>query len=186
MAIGATIFKAALQIADVDRGYYADHALTLALHPSETDERLMVRLLAFALNAAPTGSASMQELAFGRGVSAVEEADLWRMDLTGQVDLWIEVGTPDEKALRRACSRARQVLVYAYGGRTAEVWWKQIQSAAQRLDKLRVFSFPAAATRELAALAQRNMSLQITLQEGQVLVTDGQTSLALEPIALHG
>jgi uncharacterized protein YaeQ len=178
MALGATIFKAALQIADLDRNYYADHALTLARHPSETDERLMVRLLAFALNAS-------EDLVFGRGISAEDEADLWRMDLTGQVDLWIEVGAPDEKALRKACSRAREVRVYSYGGRVAEAWWKQIQGAARRMDKLRAFSLSAEATRDLAALAQRNMRLQITLQEGQALITDGKSSVALEPLALH-
>ena len=95
MASNATIFKATLQIADMDRNYYADHALTIARHPSETDERMMVRLLAFVQHA-------HEALAFGRGLSADDEPDLWRRDLTGAVELWIEVGQPEEKRLRKA------------------------------------------------------------------------------------
>src|SRR4051812_19401069 len=104
MASGATIYKADLQIADMDRQYYANHALTIACHPSETAERMMVRLLAFALFA-------HADLAFGRGLSAQDEPDLWRKDLTGAIDLWIDVGQPEERDVRRACNRARQVAV---------------------------------------------------------------------------
>ena len=116
MALKSTIFKAALQVADMERGYYADHALTIARHPSETDERMMLRVLAFALHAdRPTSS-------FGKGLSTDDEPDLWRRDLTGAIGLWIDVGQPDEKLVRRACGRARQVVVYAYG-RGADLWW---------------------------------------------------------------
>jgi len=99
MASNATIYKTTIQIADMDRQYYQDHVLTLARHPSETDERMMVRLLAFALHA-------HEALSFGRKVSAEEEPALWLKDLTGAIDLWIEVGQPDEKIIRRACGRA--------------------------------------------------------------------------------
>ena len=115
MALKATIFKAALQIADMDRGYYAEHPLTIARHPSETDERMMLRVLAFALHAGPG-------LAFGRGLSTDDEPDLWQRDLTGAIRLWIDVGLPDEKLVRRACGRADEVVVYAYG-RGADLWW---------------------------------------------------------------
>ena len=110
MAIKATIFKTELQVSDMDRGYYRDHTLTLARHPSETDERMMVRLLAFALHAD-------EALLFGRGLSTDDEPDLWQKDLTGAVELWIDVGLPTEKDIRKACGRARQVVVYCYGGR---------------------------------------------------------------------
>ena len=108
MALKATIFKVGLQVADMERGYYGDHALTVARHPSETDERMMLRVLAFALHAGP-------DLAFGKGLSTDDEPDLWQRDLTGAIALWIDVGQPDEKLLRRACGRAREVVVYAYG-----------------------------------------------------------------------
>ena len=124
MALKATVFKADLSVADIDRGYYRDHALTLARHPSETDERMMVRLLAFALHADDA-------LAFGRGLSAEDEADLVRRDLTGAVELWIDVGLPDERDLRKACGRSPEVHVYAYGGRACALWWEKARPRAR-------------------------------------------------------
>ncbi|MBA3478200.1 MAG: YaeQ family protein, partial [Lautropia sp.] len=118
MAIGATIYHADVSVADIDRSYYADHSLTIARHPSETEERLMVRLLAFAVFAA-------DDLQFGRGLSTDDEPDLWRRDLTGLIELWIDVGLPEEKWLRKACGRSRQVVVLAYGAGKAEQWWKR-------------------------------------------------------------
>src|SRR3954469_6973005 len=118
MAIKATVFKAQLQVSDLDRGHFATHALTLARHPSETDERMMVRLLAFALDAD-------ERLEFGRGLSAEDETDPTLTDLTGAIELWIEVGLPDEREIRKAAGRARHVKVYLYGGRAASMWWRQ-------------------------------------------------------------
>ena len=116
MASNATIFKATIQIADMDRHYYENHALTLARHPSETDERMMVRLLAFVLHA-------HEALSFGRGLSTEGEPALWQKDLTGAIERWIEVGQPEEKTIRRACGRAKQVCIYTYGGRGADQWF---------------------------------------------------------------
>ena len=169
MALKSTIFKVELQIADLDRNYYQNHALTVARHPSETDERMLVRVLAFALYADPA-------LSFGKGLSSEDEPDLWRKDLTGAIDLWIEVGLPDEKRIRRACGRARQVVVVTYGGRVADIWWQQNKAALQRQDKLAVINLAAAETQALAALAARNMQLQCTLQESELwLIADGQS-----------
>jgi uncharacterized protein YaeQ len=173
MASNATIFKATLQIADLDRNYYADHALTLARHPSETDERMMMRLLAFMRHAHP-------DLAFGRGLSTEEEPDLWRHDLTGGVELWIEVGQPDDKRLRRVCHRAREVIVYNYGGRGADPWWDQNRAALARLDNLAVFNLPFEASGALARLARRSMKLQFTVQDGQILLADGEQAVTIE------
>ncbi len=156
MTLKATIFKAELHIADMERGYYHDHALIVARHPSETDERMMVRLLAFALNAHET-------LAFGAGLSSDDEPDLWRKDLTGGIETWIDVGLPDEKRIRKACGRADKVFVYSYGGHAAKLWWQQ------------------AGTRALAGLAARNMQLQFTIQDGQVWVADDRDSVQLDP-----
>jgi uncharacterized protein YaeQ len=173
MASNATIFKAALQIADIDRNYYHDHLLTLARHPSETDERMMVRLLAFVLQAD-------EALSFGRGLSTEDEPDLWKKDLTGNIDLWIEVGQRDEKRIRQACGRARQVCVYTYGGRIAEQWWKENQARLDRLDNLTVMNLPLEGSRALEKLAQRNMQLQCTLQEGAIFIGDGESAVQLE------
>jgi uncharacterized protein YaeQ len=164
MALKATIFKAALQIADMDRGYYADHALTIARHPSETDERMMLRVLAFALHAGPG-------LEFGKGLSTDDEPDLWQRDLTGRIRLWVDVGLPDEKLVRRGCGRADEVVIYAYG-RGADLWWERSRTALERARNLRVMSVPAATSQALAQLAQRSMQLQCTIQEGHVWLSD--------------
>jgi uncharacterized protein YaeQ len=174
MALKATIFKAELHIADMERGYYHDHALTVARHPSETDERMMVRLLAFALNADDT-------LTFGAGLSTDDEPDLWRKDLTGSIKTWIDVGLPDEKRIRKACGRADEVFVYSYGGHAAQLWWQQVGDKLARSHKLTVVDLPQAGTRALAALAARNMKLQYTIQDGQVWVADDRESVQLDP-----
>ena len=173
MALNATIFKAALQIADMDRNYYQDHALTIARHPSETDERMMVRLLAFALHA-------HEALSFGKGLSNQDEPDLWQKDLTGAVDLWIEVGQPDEKSIRKACNRAKQVLIYTYGGRIADLWWDQNSSKLERANNLAVMNLPLNTSRALAKLAQRNMQLHCTIQDGQIWLADNKETVQVE------
>ena len=173
MALKSTICKAELSVADIDRGYYHDHALTVARHPSETDERMMVRLLAFALHADPA-------LEFGRGLSVEEEADLWRRDLTGSIEQWIDVGLPDERDIRKACGRAREVDVLAYGGRAVALWWQQVGEKLGRQERLAVNEVSVEASHALAAMAQRSMRLQVTVQEGQALVADGSTSVSVD------
>ena len=173
MALKATIFKAELQVADMDRHYYGSHVLTVARHPSETDERMMVRLLAFALHA-------QDALAFGKGLGAEDEPDLWLRDLTGAIDLWLDVGLPEEKRIRRACGRAEQVCIYCYGGHGAGIWWNQTGPDLERNSNLSVWNVPREASQAMAALAQRNMQLQYTIQEGQIWVADDKDSIQLE------
>jgi uncharacterized protein YaeQ len=173
MALKATIFKAELSVADIDRGVYRDHTLTLARHPSETDERMMVRLLAFALNAD-------ERLEFGRGLSAEDEPDLVRRDLTGLLEQWIEVGLPDEREVRKACGRAREVVVYAYGGRSSALWWDKVGPALERQSTLAVWDVAQEASQALATLAARTMSLQFTIQDGHVFATDGERSVTVD------
>ncbi|TXT21176.1 MAG: hypothetical protein FD134_2742 [Gallionellaceae bacterium] len=178
MAIKATIFKASLQIADLDRHYYADHALTLARHPSETDERMMVRLLAFALYAD-------EKLAFGKGLSDDDEPDLWQKDLTGAIERWIEVGMPDERAIRKASGRAVRVAVISYG-RAAPIWWSENRDKLQRLGNLTVLNLGSEITLALAALASRSMQLQCTLQEGHIMLTSEAGMIEIEPKVWQG
>ena len=177
MALKSTIFKAALSIADMDRGYYADHPLTIARHPSETDERMMLRVLAFALHAGP-------ELAFGRGISADDEPDLWRRDLTGTIRLWIDLGQPDPKRVRQACGRAEEVVIYAYG-RGALLWWGKSRGKLEAAQNLRVASIPVATSQELAKLAQRSMQLQCTIQDGHVWLGDRDGAVEVPLGTLH-
>lgn len=178
MALKATIFKAELQIADMDRNYYRDHALTIARHPSETDERMMVRLLAYALHASDA-------LTFGKGLSADDEPDLWCKDLTGAIELWIDVGQPDEKRIRRACGRAREVFVYSYGGQGAAIWWDQIGSKLERNGNLTVVSVPTASSQALAKLARRNMQLHCTIQDQQIWLGDSEDRVQVEPTTIR-
>lgn len=175
MALKATIFKADLQLADMDRNHYQDYSLTLARHPSETDERMMVRLLAFALYAD-------EQLAFGKGLSTDEEPDLWLKDLTGAIELWINVGLPDERWLRKAAGRARKVVVVTYGGRVAEMWWEQNRAALERLQNLTVLRLAPEDSQALAALASRTMRLQCMVQDGEALLTGEGGAVRIEPL----
>jgi uncharacterized protein YaeQ len=174
MALKSTIFKAQLHIADMDRHYYADHSITLARHPSETDERMMVRLLAFALHAD-------EQLSLGEGICKDDEADLWLRDYSGVIKLWIDVGTPDEKTIRKACGRADQVRVYCYGGRTVDIWFEQNKKQLSKQQNLSIINLAKSETAALAALAQRTMNLQCTIQENQLWISDGAVSVQLAP-----
>jgi uncharacterized protein YaeQ len=157
----------------MDSNYYAAHSLTLAKHPSETDERLMVRLIAFALFASDT-------LAFGKGLSDEEEPDLWQKDLTGAIELWIEVGLPDERVLRKACGRSNQVALLTYGGRSADMWWDQNSKALLKQDNLTVINLPE--TEKLANAISRNIDISCTIQDNEMLVSHDTGSFTLFPI----
>ena len=175
MALKSTIFKATLQIADIDHGYYADHALTLARHPSETDERMMVRLLAFALHA-------NEHLCFTKGLCDDEEPALWQKSLSDEIELWIDVGLPDERRVRKACSRAAKVCLYIYGGRNAELWWQRNGDKLQRYNNLSVVEIPEAACNALVDLVQRSMQLQCTVQDGDLWLSCEDRTLVVTPL----
>lgn len=183
MATKSTIFKASVQIADIDHGYYADHALTLARHPSETDERMMVRLCALALQAhkLQTVCGGDGTLAFGAGLSDPDEPDAWLRDYTGQTRLWIEVGQPEDKPLLKACGKADEVVLYSFG-HAAEVWWRGIENKLTRPQNLSVWRIPSTTALSLTALAQRHMQLQATVQEGALMLGDGQHNVDIEPM----
>ena len=178
MALKSTIFKAELQVADLDRAHYATYPLTLARHPSENDARMMLRLLAFALFAD-------EALEFGKGISSDDEPALWQRDLTGAVERWIELGEPEERTIRRAAGRANEVVVLSYGGKASQMWWQKNASALAVLGNLRVLRVSPAECQALAALAQRGMQVQATIQEGSVLMTNGDTVAEVTPEILQ-
>jgi uncharacterized protein YaeQ len=163
MAIKSTIFKANVQIADIDHGYYADHALTLARHPSETDERC-------------NGDGV---LAFGAGLSDPDEPDVMLTDFTGRKRLWIEVGQPEDKPLLKACSKADQVMLYVFS-HSGDVWWKSMQTKLTRPNNLQVWRIPHTASQELAKLAERSMQLQATVQEQVLMMGNGTNTVDIE------
>ena len=178
MALGATIYKVELNIADSDRHYYASHALTVARHPSETTERMMVRLVAFALNA-------HDDLAFTKGLSSADEPDIWLKDLTGAVDLWIEVGQPTESRLLKGCSRARQVIVYCHNGHASKLWWDGAHKKLARAKNLKVVYLPIEPIRELENDINRNMTLHVNIQEHEVFVSNDSRQVGLLPDVWH-
>lgn len=175
MALKSTIYKIDVNIADMDRHYYQQHSLTLAKHPSETDERLMVRLLAFVLYA-------NEALQFGNGLSDEDEPDLWQKDLTGAIERWICVGLPDEREIRKACGRANHVVQVLYGGRTAEMWWAQNSKAMLKLNNVTVINLPE--TEPLTATAARSLSISFTIQDAQILVSHEGGSFEISPVIL--
>jgi len=181
MAIKATIYKANLQIADMDRNVYGDHALTIPLQPSETEERLMMRLLAFALNVTADDHHGTLQLA--RGMADVDEPDLWHKDLSDQLLHWVEVGQPDERRLAKACGRARQVTLYCYSS-AAAIWYAGIANKITRLRNLTIWQIPAEQAQALAAMAQRAMQLQVSIQDGHAYFSDANTSVEVQPQAL--
>jgi uncharacterized protein YaeQ len=175
MALKSTIYKIDLNIADMDRQYYAQHNLTLAKHPSETDERVMVRLIGFVMFA-------NEALIFGKGLSDDEEPDLWQKDLTGAIELWMDVGLPTEKEIRKACGRSRQVVAMLYGGRIADMWWEQNSKNLLKLNNLTVINLPE--TQALARLAGKSMHLSCSIQDKQILVSHDSGSFDIIPIVL--
>ena len=181
MALKATIHKAQLQIADMDRHVYGDHALTIARHPSETDERMMIRVLAYALNV--TADDLNGRLEFTKGLSDVDEPDLWQLDLTGELQHWIDLGQPDERRLMKAHGRARRVSVYSFASSTP-VWWSGIENKLTRAPRLAVWQIPAEQSQALAALAERSMQLQISIQDGSIYVSTADASVEIHPTAL--
>ena len=182
MALKSTIFKAHLQVADIDHGYYAEHALTLARHPSETDERMMVRIAALALHAHQVHDLCRGDatLAFGAGLSDPDDPDVALTDFTGRKRLWIEVGQPEERPLVKACSQADAVVVLAYHAQ-AEVWWRGIAHKLARLDRLQVWRLPSEGAQGLQALAERSMQLQATVQDGALTLSSMLGSVHVEP-----
>ncbi len=173
MALKATVFKAELTISDMDRHYYQEHQLTVAQHPSETDERMMVRLLAFALNAS-------ERLEFSKGLSADDEPELWHKNYSDEIELWIELGQPDEKRLRKACGRARQVILYCYGHRSAQVWWEQNRNLLKRFDNLKIVKLGEGVAESLTPMVERTMRLQCTIQDGGCWISNSKETVQVD------
>ena len=178
MALKATIYKAHLQITDMDRGIYADHSVTIARHPSEADERMMIRLLAFALNV--TADDKQGRLEFAKDLWDVDEAALWHKDYTDALRHWIDVGQPDDKRLMRAAGRAERVTVFSFANSTP-VWWKAIASKLTRASNLVVWQIDAAQSQALAKLAERSMQLQVSVQDGTVWMSTAADSVEITP-----
>jgi len=170
LALKATVYKIGLQVSDLDRQHYQTYNLTVAKHPSETAERMMIRLISFALYAD-------EDLTFTRGLSSDSEPELWKMSPSGEIDLWVELGQPDEKRIRKACGKAREVVIVSYGGHKAEPWWKKSREALNRCKNLTVLYLPLPEDADLEAMARRTMTLQVTIDDGHLWVTADDATL---------
>ncbi len=174
MAIKSTIFKVELDVTDMDRNHYQDYQLTIARHPSENDERMMVRILAFALNA-------HEFLQFTKGLSSEDEPDIWQKSLSDEIDLWIDLGQPDEKRIRKACGRSKNVKLYTYQQRSSIAWWQQHQQKFERFENLSVINFSDDAVQAIGLMAKRAMRLQCAIQDGSLWLSDGEQAVEIQP-----
>ena len=169
MAISSTINKVSINIADMDRHYYQSHDLTVAQHPSETDFRFMIRLIAFMANAS-------EALSFTKGLSTDDEPELWQKTLTDEIELWIELGKSDEKRIRKACGRAKEVIIYTYDERKAKVWWELQKEKLHRFSNLKVFRINATG---VDAMVKRSMQLQCNIQDGEIYLNDDNSNFTI-------
>ncbi len=181
MAIKATIYKASVELSDLDRQIYRSANAVIAQHPSENNERLMIRVLAFALNL--PGDDDHGPLEFAKDMWEPDEPALWQKDLTGKLLHWIEVGQPDEKRIMRVSARSGKVSVYSFGPAN---WWTGIATKITRARNLTVWQVPPEQSGALSALAERTMELQVTIQDGAVYVSDNAHSVEVTPVRLFG
>ena len=173
MAQNATIYKAELQIANLDQRYYANHSLTIARHPSENEQRMMVRVLAFIVHAS-------EHLSFCKGISTDNEPDLWQRSLTDDIELWIELGQVDEKRMRKACGRSQAVHVYTYSGNSAHIWWQQLQNKVSSIDNLKVYNLPVEQVDQLSKMAARSMSIQATIEDDEIWLSSNAADCRIQ------
>jgi len=169
MALPSKVYKASIQLSDVDRGVYETLLATAAQHPSETEERLIARLLAFAIFHEP-------ELTFTKGISATDEPDLWAKRADDRVRLWVEVGLPEAERIIKASRHSEQVALLACG-RTLPIWDHQQLPKLEKLANLTVISLDHALIAGLATRLERSITWSITITEGTLYLTIGEETL---------
>jgi uncharacterized protein YaeQ len=154
MALKPTIYKIKIDLSNTDQGHYDSYPLTIALHPSETQERMMARVLAFCINA-------QDGLTFTRGLSAIEEPDIWSHSLDGQINLWIDVGEPRADRIKKSSRLSSRVRIYSFNAKS-DVWWREEIKQKVNL-KTSVFQFDWACIQALALLLERTMNMAVIL-----------------------
>ena len=174
MALKATIYKVKLEISDCDRNYFHSHELTISCHPSETEQRMMVRLLAFALYAS-------DDLSFTKGLCADDEPELWNKNLSGEIEQWISLGQIDEKQLRKSLGRSKQVIIMTYNGNKSSIWWEKNHSKYSQLNNLQIHNIKTEDVTAMQDFVSRNMDLQLTIQEGIIWLSDSSQTISIEP-----
>ena len=148
----------------MDRNYYNDHNLTIARHPSENDERMMLRIIAFIANA-------HERLQFTKGLSDDDVPDLWQISFSDEIELWIELGQPSEQRIKKGCNQSQQMKIYSYANNSFEVWWMKEKAKLKTRKNLSIFTLPEEIATTLANAVQRSMQIQVTIQDGQMWLT---------------
>jgi len=172
LALNATIYKVHLELSDIDNSKYGTYPLTIALHPSETEERMLLRIVAFAINAT-------ENLQFTKGICADDEPDLWEKNLTGDIDHWIELGLLDEKRIKKACNRSKKVSLYTYGSGNVDTWWKHTENKLPKNCDLSVYRFICNSETPFEDLIARTFTLQCAIQEAAIMLFSGDNSIEL-------
>lgn len=179
MALKATIFKVELSISNMDKNYYADHSLTIARHPSESDKRMLLRLVAFAFNA-------HEQLEFTKGLSDVDTPDLWQKSYSDEIELWIELGQPSEQRIKKGCNQSQQMIVYSYDNNAFDEWWKKEKNALNTRKNLTIATVSETTLEQLAELVTRQMHIQVTIQDGQAWFNLNDETFELSLTTLKG
>ncbi|WP_049722227.1 YaeQ family protein [Gilvimarinus polysaccharolyticus] len=175
MALGASVYKVNLNLSDTDRHVYSDTKLTLARHPSETEERMMIRLLAYCFDAS-------DDLIFGKGLSTDDEPDLWEVDPAGVIHQWIEVGQPSIDRVKKGRSRSGAQKIYT-SGRGRDHWWQANASEFAKFQNLTVRHLKETEVAELARLAEKNMTLSVCISEGSAFFSSATQSVNIAPLS---
>lgn len=175
MALKPTIYKFRITLTDLNRDYYANPQLTVALHPSETPERMMARIVAYCLNATP-------ELMFTKGLSSIDEPDIWHKSLDDLIETWIEVGEPDPERVKKACRQADKVFIYSFNAKT-DIWWQQNQPKLN-LTKAQVYRIQPDGIIELAASCSRTMDLSVMITGDTIYISsdNGNFEITIEQL----
>ncbi|MGZ3788081.1 MAG: YaeQ family protein [Bacteriovorax sp.] len=173
MALKATIYKAKLSVANLNIHHYQDYNLTIAKHPSETNLRMMYRIVAFAL-------LCQENLEFTKGLSTDSEPDLWKINYDGSVDHWIELGHPDERRIRQICSKAKQVSIYTYQDNTSLNWFKSIESVLHRFDHLSVTHLTVLDGQNIEDIVERGMNFSVSIEDNELWLSNEKERINLE------
>lgn len=170
MAANSIVYKALLNIANMDTHYYEEHNLTIAQHPSENDLRMMMRVVAFILNASET-------LTFCKDISDDDEPALWQKSLSGDIEVWIELGQPDEKRIKKACGKSNKVIIYTFNENMALPWFKQIENSINRFRNLEIIFLKIDG--DIESLVKRSLNLQCNISDNELTLIDGENSVVL-------
>ena len=174
MALKSSVYKANVSLANLNTHYYEDIVLTMALHPSETEERLMYRLLAFLYSA-------HERLEVTVGLDNPDLPDIWQKNYTGDIEHWIDIGYPDEKKIKKAIGRSDLVSIFNYNSFKAKVWFGKNKSLLEN-KKVQVFHLEEEIQGSLETLVQRSMALNCMIEDNHIFLSNDSERIQINVI----